>query len=178
MATIDDAALAAPPVPQQATQDDHTFSSGAKRSELQPAYHLLPPEALERTALRYTMGMDKYGALNYLRGINDPAFVRQVMDHMEAHLHDYKVNGCTKDDNLSAVVWGAFTLMVIEKYNPTILDEAIFGARRKAITDALAQPRGEQPLYVGKAKLDVQQTHKTLQQQIDDARLKALNTQP
>jgi len=128
------------------------FASGAKRSEIKPSFHLIPPEAKERLAIRYTMGAEKYGMLNYLVGINDPAFVRQLIDHLEDHLEDFKINGCLTDDNLAAIMWAAATLIVVETYNPTILTEGIFAPRRKVIADALAAARAPQNLFEGKPK--------------------------
>jgi hypothetical protein len=45
-----------------AIKSEAVFTSGAKRSELKPAYHLLPPEGLKRAAERYSLGADTYGA--------------------------------------------------------------------------------------------------------------------
>jgi hypothetical protein len=133
----------------QVASESHSFESGATRSEVASAYDLVPPEAMQRFAARYGMGAEKYGILNYLKGINDPAFVRQLISHMEAHLHDYKVNGSSVEDNLAAIMWGASTLMVVEKHNPTIIEDCILAPRRNAIKAALALPRPEQPLNKG-----------------------------
>jgi hypothetical protein len=132
-----------------AIKSEAVFTSGAKRSELKPAYHLLPPEGLKRAAERYSLGADTYGMLNYFKGINDPMFVRQILDHMEAHMQDYKINGCRTVDNLGAIMWAAMTLCVIEKHNPSILD-TIFDTRSEAIADALSGERPVLNLYEGK----------------------------
>lgn len=133
-----------------ANKDHVEFASGAKRSEVKPAYHLVPPEAMKRFAQRYTMGAEKYGILNYMQGLNDPEFVRQLVDHLEDHLQDYKINGCLDEDNLAAIMWGCATLMMVEHYNPTIIADSIVGVRRQAIATALSKPRPPQNLYEGK----------------------------
>jgi hypothetical protein len=125
------------------------FKSGAKRSEIKPAYHLIPPEALERLAKRYAEGGEKYGLLNWYQGINDPEYVRQIIDHIHDHLQAFNNNGCKDDDNLAAIMWGCAALMVIEAYNPTILTNSIFGERWNAIYNAVTQVRTKQNLYKG-----------------------------
>jgi hypothetical protein len=115
------------------------FNSGAKRSERVPAYRLIPPTALKRLAQRYALGAEKYGESNWLKGINDPQFVQQILDHLAEHVANYTVDGSDRDDNLAAIMWGCAALMVVEELNPAILDE-MFSVRRKTIAFAL-QPR-------------------------------------
>lgn len=133
----------------QVAEAGHAFASGAKRSEIKPSYHLIPHEALTRLAQRYTMGAEKYGIHNYLQGINDPEFVTQLIDHLEDHLGEFKNSGCLKEDNLAAIMWGAATLMLVETYNPTIIDE-IVDSRQDAIRNAVLKPRPARNLYAPK----------------------------
>jgi hypothetical protein len=91
------------------------FKSGAKRSGDKPRYDLIPHEGLRRLAERYTLGASKYGEYNWQKGLKDPEYIKQFKCHLAAHLFDYFENGCSKDDNLAAIVWGCFALMEVEK---------------------------------------------------------------
>ena len=107
---------------QDETADHAKFASGAKRSELAPAYRLIPPEFTHRLANRYALGNEKYGSLNYLKGLADSGFTEQLVDHVEHHLNLFKLHGCSEDDNLAAIGWGVATLCVVEAHVPQVLE--------------------------------------------------------
>jgi len=95
--------------------EDHTFTSGAKRSEKMPRYDLIPARPNRRLALRYTMGV-KYGEWNWYDGIRDREFVIDALNHLQAHLDKAKEriskgDMTFVDDDLAAVAWGAFAVM-------------------------------------------------------------------
>lgn len=96
-------------------EDMKTFASGAKRSNLVPRYDLIPAEGLRRLAERYTLGAAKYGEYNWQKGLLDKEYVDQFKCHLIEHFYKYITEGCSKDDNLAAVAWGAFALMEAEK---------------------------------------------------------------
>jgi hypothetical protein len=70
------------------------FSSGASSSEQKPRYDLIPLEALRREAAR----MEN----NYQQGKNDPAFVKDRINHMLEHALLY-ASGDRSTDHLAAV---------------------------------------------------------------------------
>ena len=90
------------------------FSSGARRSSKALRYDLIPPAGLERLARRYTLGAERYGDWNWQKGLKDAEYVNQFKAHLLAHWVAYLRDGCTKDDNLAAIAWGAFALMEAE----------------------------------------------------------------
>lgn len=91
------------------------FKSGAKRSAEAPRYDLIPWAGLRRLALRYGMGAKKYGEFNWQKGLEDKEFVNQFKAHLIEHVWAFLRDGCTLDDNLAAIAWGAFALMEVEE---------------------------------------------------------------
>jgi len=90
------------------------FKSGARRSSKALRYDLIPAAGLERLAQRYTLGAERYGDWNWQKGLQDTEYVNQFKAHLLAHWVAYLRDGCTKDDNLAAIAWGAFALMEAE----------------------------------------------------------------
>ena len=99
------------------------FASGAMRSNDvdHMRFDLIPCVALQRQARRYGMGAERYGDHNYLKGIPYSC----IINHLEAHLNDFKMHRCTKDDNLAAIAWAANTLMAYESMGRDDLDDLI-----------------------------------------------------
>lgn len=91
------------------------FTSGAKTRKVGVEYRLLPMEGVRRIALRYTLGLARYGENNWKKGLRDEAFLNERKNHLVEHLLKYLEEGNAADDNLAAVVWGCFTLMEAEK---------------------------------------------------------------
>jgi hypothetical protein len=78
------------------------FSSGASSSEQKPRYDLIPLEALRREAARMAEGAQTHGENNYQQGKNDPAFVKDRINHMLEHALLY-ASGDRSTDHLAAV---------------------------------------------------------------------------
>jgi hypothetical protein len=89
------------------------FASGAKSSEEKPRYDLIPVCALEREAVRMAEGAKAHGENNYQQGVNDPAFIRDRINHLIAHALNY-ASGDRSDDHLAAIRCNAGMLMWIE----------------------------------------------------------------
>jgi len=89
------------------------FTSGAKSSEEKPRYDLIPFCALEREANRMSEGARAHGENNYQAGKDDPAFIRDRVNHMIAHALKY-ASGDRSDDHLAAVRANAGMLMWFE----------------------------------------------------------------
>lgn len=111
-----------------AKDDRHAFASGAMSSGMKPRYDLIPTYALERMARRFAEGAAKYGENNWQKGVNDPAFIRDRINHAIEHLlilRD-KVNFRTTnpgyvpvppDDDAAAVILNAIFVMAFEEAN-------------------------------------------------------------
>ena len=89
------------------------FSSGAKSSEEQPRYDLIPLEALKREAQRMAEGAAAHGENNYRKGKDDPAFIRDRVNHMITHALAY-AHGDRSTDHLAAVRCNAGMLIWLE----------------------------------------------------------------
>ena len=77
------------------------FPSGAKSSEHAPRYDLLEPAFLALVAQRMGQGAETHGERNYLKGLDDPVFVRDRLNHLVAHVLALAA-GRTDDDHLAA----------------------------------------------------------------------------
>lgn len=111
-----------------------TFSTGAKRSEVQPFYSAIPAASLRRLALRatgapkgathvdprtgfsYHGGSLGYGYGNWAKGLP----MRDTFNHIIEHLYEWKEaveRGDTViDDHLAAAAWGILMpLMTFER---------------------------------------------------------------
>lgn len=92
------------------------FTTGAMRSNDPTVlpYSLIPPEALRRLALRYQIGLTKYGKNNWQKGIPTD----NILDHLLTHLQHW-TSGDRSDDHLAGAMWGIATLMHFETFgNP------------------------------------------------------------
>lgn len=85
-----------------------SFSTGAVRDTgAAKGYpHLIPYYPLERLALHYQAGADKYGKNNWRKGI--PLSVH--LDSMLRHAHKV-AEGFTDEDHAAAVAWNVFAFM-------------------------------------------------------------------
>jgi hypothetical protein len=79
----------------------HQFASGAKSSEPSLRYDLLEPAFLARVAARMAQGAASHGERNYRKGVDDPAFVRDRLNHLVGHVLAL-VDGRTDEDHLAA----------------------------------------------------------------------------
>ena len=90
------------------------FSSGARSSEEKPRYDLIPACALEREAIRMAEGARVYGENNYQQGVNDPAFIRDRINHLIEHALKY-ASGDRTTDHLAAIRCNAGMLCWLER---------------------------------------------------------------
>jgi hypothetical protein len=95
------------------TQSAAVFESGAKSTERKPRYDLIPQSALEREAVRMAEGADAHGENNYRKGKDDPAFVRDRLNHLIEHALRY-ASGDRSDDHLAAIRCNAGMLIWLE----------------------------------------------------------------
>lgn len=104
------------------TNEVYVAPSGARSSEQKPRYDLIPLVALEREAKRMAEGAKAHGELNYLKGRNDPIYIRERANHLLDHALKY-LAGDTSTDHLSAIRCNAGMLMVLtqdsDKSDPT-----------------------------------------------------------
>jgi len=87
------------------------YESGArKESNLgKGRYDLIPPSALRRLAMRYHVGVEKYGERNWEKGLLFSRYVDSGIRHFIQYLL-----GDTTEDHLAAVAWNVFALMASE----------------------------------------------------------------
>lgn len=90
-----------------------TFDSGAKSSEAAPRYDLIPLASLQRQAARMALGAASHGERNYRKGVDDPVFIRDRVNHLLGHALAYAA-GDTSDDHLGAVLANAGMLADLE----------------------------------------------------------------
>jgi hypothetical protein len=90
------------------------FSSGASSSTEKPWYHLIPLAALKRVAARFEYGAQKHGEVNYRKGFDDPAFIKDRKNHLIEHVFRY-VQGDVSADHLGAILCNAAILAELEE---------------------------------------------------------------
>lgn len=100
----------------------HNFDSGARSSEPAPRYDLIEPELLIRLAARMAQGAASHGERNYRRGYNDPAFVRDRLNHLVGHALALAA-GRDDEDHLGAVAANANILAYLLRERPSPLRE-------------------------------------------------------
>lgn len=98
------------------------FVSGSIRdsAEGKPRMELLPFDLLERVAVWYALGAEKYGDNNWRKGQQQSAVLGSLLRHISKYMR-----GMTDEDHLAAIVWNALCLMNVETYhkdNPAIAD--------------------------------------------------------
>jgi hypothetical protein len=86
------------------------FDSGAKSSEEQPRFDLIPYEAQHREAQRWGEGAKVHGVNNWQRGEGDEVFITDRLNHLINHATRY-ANGDRSDDHLAAVRCNAAMLI-------------------------------------------------------------------
>ena len=88
---------------------------GRKDDSSKLRYDLIPPEALEALALVYTIGANRYGDNNYLKGLHWSRVGGALMRHYEAWRMGEQIDGEDAQEHLASVAWCAFTLMIYER---------------------------------------------------------------
>lgn len=89
---------------------------GAGSTVLDVFFAEVPVEGAIRVSQRFGLGKSKYGLNNWKNG--NEWFVIERITHLEAHWHLFKRDGNIDDDNLSAVLWGAYVLCWYETNRP------------------------------------------------------------
>ena len=85
------------------------FPGGARRTERQPRFDLIPFEFLESVAEELTRGAAKYGPYNWKRGQKD--FFLDAWNHAFVHLQKFKEGDRSEDHlahlacNVAFMVW-------------------------------------------------------------------------
>jgi hypothetical protein len=100
------------------------FASGAKSTVSKPRYDLVPIEGIQYCAERMGLGAQSHGPRNYMKGVNDEAFILDRKNHLFEHCKHY-IDGTTvtgKDgrvdtplDHLKAVLANASMLAALEE---------------------------------------------------------------
>ena len=95
------------------------YKGGAKRSGKKLRYSLIATEILDGIARRATLGAEKYGDDNWMKG--DERFFKDAWDHLFAHYVKYK-NGIPDEDDaqnpmaqLDAMAWNLHAIMWWER---------------------------------------------------------------
>lgn len=98
----------------QTPEASTTFESGAKRSAVGARFDLMPREALDALTRRLTLGAAKYGEHNWQKAVNDPAFKRDIVNHLIEHVLDYQQHGNEFEANTDAIIANAAFLAYFE----------------------------------------------------------------
>ena len=69
---------------------------------MKPRYDLVPQITVELIAERHEYGADRHGEWNYLKGKDDPAFIRDRKNHLVEHALNYARYG--KRSDLAAIL--------------------------------------------------------------------------
>lgn len=105
-------------------EDLNNYVSGAKSSGSLSRYDLIPREALESLARRFTLGSVKYGDFNYVKGLRDKEYIVDRINHIFKHLQALvapRTEGEQEDDNIGAILWGAAFLAEVQAVAPGLL---------------------------------------------------------
>jgi hypothetical protein len=87
-----------------------------------PCFHLVPPQLLHRTAMHFTQGAQRYGANNFPKSLAGPAYVAQLLNHLEVHLLHLKTDPLgAHDDDLTGISWAVAVLMEGQRLAPGTL---------------------------------------------------------
>lgn len=82
-----------------------------------PRYDLVPVEAVERVAMLYMRGAEKYVENNWKKGQPYSRTYASLLRHIYAWR-----KGDTEEDHLAAVIWNAMSLMWYEQNKPELDD--------------------------------------------------------
>ncbi len=79
-------------------------------------------EGLEALAEAFGRGNHKYGRDNWMKGFPESVFVQHMLDHLIHYVSGTSDPGEEHIDQLSGVLWNAFTLCWLRKHKPELLD--------------------------------------------------------
>lgn len=92
---------------------------GSTRSEIAPAFDLIPPEGIRRIAQRFNKGALKHGENNWKLSLqnetNARAFCFEAFNHMMEHSLKMVNGEDPEDDHLGAIGWAVTVLAYAEK---------------------------------------------------------------
>lgn len=98
--------------------DRYRLPGGATRSGRAPAYHLVPPDGLQRTAQRFALGAERHGAWNWQQSLDTEAhaylFCCEAYNHLVDHLFKMVTDQDQHDDHLGAIGWAQTVLAYAE----------------------------------------------------------------
>ncbi|KKN22933.1 hypothetical protein LCGC14_0910080 [marine sediment metagenome] len=87
---------------------------GRKDDSSKLRYDLIPPYALEALAHVYTIGANKYGDGNYLKGMDWSRVYGALLRHIQAFWMGETFDPEDDQEHLASVAWCAFTLLTFE----------------------------------------------------------------
>lgn len=92
-----------------------TLPTGSKRSDNagKPAFYLVPASALERVAMLYARGAEKYGERNWEKGQPRARFLASAFRHLYQYVLTRGTD--TADDHLAAVVFNVLAIIHFEQ---------------------------------------------------------------
>jgi hypothetical protein len=95
------------------------FNTGAHRdtSEGKGRFDLIPLEALQRVAVTYQKGAEKYGENNWKKGMP----IERFLDSGSRHIYKY-LAGWEDEDHLSMALWNIMGAIFMEEH-PEILEK-------------------------------------------------------
>lgn len=83
-------------------------TSGPKTEKLGTSPSQIPVEAIEAIGRIFEEGRVKYGRDNWKKGLNNPTYQEERLNHAIVHLFKY-ANGDTSEDHLAKVAWFCVT---------------------------------------------------------------------
>lgn len=104
------------------------FSGGAVRDtqEGKPRYDLIPPGPLERLAMLYSRGAEKYNEHNWTKGIPVSRCIASLMRHVFQF-----VKGDTDEDHGAAILFNVMCIMHYEEVGRVDLDDSFDWSKGK-----------------------------------------------
>jgi len=113
----------------------HDFEGGAVRDTQQgkPRFDLIPPAPLERLAMLYARGAEKYDEHNWVKGIP----VSRCMASLMRHVHQF-YKGDKDEDHGAAILFNVMCIMHYEEVGRSDIDDSFdweTGKRRNETID-------------------------------------------
>lgn len=78
-------------------------------------FDLIPYEPLDRLALHYSNGAQKYAARNWEKGLSFKRCFTSTVNHLFKWSRNKALNLPMEEDHLAAAVWNIFAIMTYEK---------------------------------------------------------------
>ena len=127
-----------------------SFVSGAKSSAERERYDLCELVALQRWARRMAKGVASHGERNYQKGVRDPAFIRDRINHLIEHAVKY-ASGDRSDDHLGAVMANASMLIWLEEHVSEVCIHSSDSPQHETIRKSFDEAReSPEPCHCGR----------------------------